>query len=59
MISLVQTQILLQPMPKTQQHILQLAHDERMEIHDPSYVDHLVCRALLILVNREDSAKKV
>jgi hypothetical protein len=41
MILLVQMQLLQQPMPKTQQRILQLAHDESMEIHDPNYAARL------------------
>jgi hypothetical protein len=41
MIALVQKQLLPQPKPKTQQHILQLARDESMEIHDPNYAARL------------------
>ena len=51
MISLVQMQLLLRPMPKIQQHILQLAHDERMGTHGPNCANLLLYLAPLILMN--------
>eukprot|EP00986_Skeletonema_menzelii_P012504 scaffold6916_cov143-Skeletonema_menzelii.AAC.14 len=50
-ISLVQMQLRPQPMPKNQQHILQLVHDERTETRDPNYAVLVLYRAPLKLMS--------